>query len=78
MSSRTKKTEQSEDTSMEDAPPSAQPKVDDAMQEDEFAEDNENGNGEEEEEQVQRVRIVRLHRCCRGERTRTRKKNLIY
>lgn len=56
MPGRTKKSEQSEDTNMEDAPPSAQKA--DAMQEDEFAEEAGNGE-EEEEEQVQRVRIVR-------------------
>ncbi|KAI1854787.1 hypothetical protein JX265_002426 [Neoarthrinium moseri] len=60
MPSRTKKTEQPEDASMEDVPTSAQPdqETGDAMQEDEFAENGGSGNGEEEEDTVQRVRIL--------------------
>lgn len=63
MAPRAKKAEVSEDTSMEDAPPSAQQTQDagDDMQEDpvEEAEEEEDGRAEEEEEVVQRVRIVR-------------------
>ncbi|KAF7539335.1 hypothetical protein G7054_g2233 [Neopestalotiopsis clavispora] len=59
MAPRAKKAEVSEDTSMEDAPPSAQQaqETGDEMQEDPFEE--EDGKAEEEEEEVvQRVRIL--------------------
>ncbi|ETS79944.1 hypothetical protein PFICI_07473 [Pestalotiopsis fici W106-1] len=58
MPARAKKAEVSEDTSMEDAPPSAQQaqETGDEMQEDPFEE--EDGRAEEEEEVVQRVRIL--------------------
>ncbi|KAK6217808.1 hypothetical protein LQW54_003317 [Pestalotiopsis sp. IQ-011] len=61
MAPRAKKAEVSEDTSMEDAPPSAQQTQDagDDMQEDPVEEDEEeDGRAEEEEEVVQRVRIL--------------------
>lgn len=72
MAPRAKKAEVSEDTSMEDAPPSAQQTQDagDDMQEDPVEEDEEeDGRAEEEEEVVQRVRIVRhpaLHRSMKN------------
>ncbi|KAK6077821.1 hypothetical protein SCUP234_00982 [Seiridium cupressi] len=61
MPGRTKKTEVSEDTEMEDAPTSAQPdqeqthETGDDAQDDPFEED---GRAEEEEEVIQRVRIL--------------------
>ncbi|KAM0820459.1 putative DNA-directed RNA polymerase [Seiridium cardinale] len=61
MPGRTKKTEVSEDTEMEDAPTSAQPgqeqtqETGDDAQDDPFEED---GRVEEEEEVIQRVRIL--------------------
>jgi hypothetical protein len=77
MAPRAKKAEVSEDTSMEDAPPSAQQaqETGDEMQEDPFEE--EDGKAEEEEEEVaQRVRIVRLALQSKNKPHRARNANI--